>query len=140
LALSLGLRPADALQGTKVDQDVNEGVEVSDSLTVAEFGSLDAQSNGLRIDAFGGSTLIVDLFVDVTVPVELITKASADRGRHSGVTTALGPLLVVNGTGLSRLFRKEQGTSVSAAFVLDASGLGPENVFEGHGQAGLTER
>ena len=51
---------ADALAGAQVDQDVGEGILVGDGLGVAQLGALDAEFDGLAVDAFGGGALFVD--------------------------------------------------------------------------------
>lgn len=92
----------------------------------------------MGVDAFAGGTLFVNLFIRVAVTVELITEASADGGRHSGGTTALGPLFVVNGATLSGWIRKKQRADMPASFVFDQGCLfRPKGVFEGHGKIGL---
>ena len=89
---------ADALQGPQVDQDVDKGIEVGDTsacgdqcrcgLTVAKFRALDAQLNGLTVDALAGGALMVDLLVGLAVPIELITEASADGSGQGGGAAA----------------------------------------------------
>ena len=102
-----GLAGADALQGTQVDQDVDEGVLVGDGLTVAQLGAFDVQFEGLAVDALCGGALFVDGFEQVTFAVELVTDAAAmaaaiagsDAGGHSDQTPSLIPILVVDGAG-----------------------------------------
>jgi hypothetical protein len=45
---------------------------VGDRLPVAQPGPLDAQFNGLAVDAFGGGALLVDVFVGLAFPVKLV--------------------------------------------------------------------
>jgi hypothetical protein len=63
---------ADALKGVQVDQDVGQRVGVGNRLTVAQLGSLDAEIDGLTVDAFGGGALLENGLIGFTVPVELI--------------------------------------------------------------------
>ena len=65
MAIKPGLAGADALQGTQVDQDVDEGVLVGDGLTVAQLGTFDVQFEGLAVDALCGGALLVDGFEQV---------------------------------------------------------------------------
>ena len=41
------------MEGTQVDQHVDQGIEVSDGLPVANSGAFDAQRLSLGVDAFG---------------------------------------------------------------------------------------
>jgi hypothetical protein len=77
LGLPVSLLPPHAVQGPQVDQDVDEGVEVGDSLAVAQPGPLDAEFLGLRVDTLGGSALPLDGPVDVAIAVDLIADARA---------------------------------------------------------------
>ena len=54
---------AEALQEAQVDQDVDQGVEVSDGGAVADVRALDAEGDGLAVDAFDGGALVVDVLV-----------------------------------------------------------------------------
>jgi len=51
---SFFLALADALQTAQVNQDVDQVIEVGDSLAIAQFRALDAQFDSLRIDPFVG--------------------------------------------------------------------------------------
>jgi hypothetical protein len=128
------------MEPAQVDKDVDQGVVVSNGLSVAELGALNPQGNGLTVDAFSGGPLFVDLLVDFTIPVNLIAQAGTDAGRDSRGTTALGPLLVYDGADLACFFWEEQGADVPATLVGDEGGLGPEGVPERHRQSGLAQR
>ena|SRR5579863_3180494 len=57
------------LESFKIDTDIDEGIEVSDRATIANFGSLNAEFLGLRVDAFTPSALGVDDLVERTVAI-----------------------------------------------------------------------
>jgi hypothetical protein len=126
------------MQSAQVDQDVDKGVLIGDGLAVAKSGTFDAEFLGLTVDALGGSTLIVDAFVDVGVAIDLIADASTDAGGEGG-DAALGPLLVTDGTNLAGGFWEGQGADVAAALVFDAGGFAGEGEFEGHGGPGVAQ-
>ena len=90
---------ADALECSQVDQDVNQRVHVGNRLSVAEFGTLDAEFNGLTVDAFRGGALLVDILVLLRFTVELIPQACPDASSHGGDTAAIGPPGVIDWTG-----------------------------------------
>ena len=73
------------LQRAKVDQGVDQCVEVGDGRAIAQLGALDAEVDGLSIDALGGGALFVDLLVGLTVAVKLVTDACANAGGERGV-------------------------------------------------------
>lgn len=122
LSSSIKLLLAYPLQGTQVDEHVNQGIAIGDSRLIADFGSFDAQGFGLTVDPFADGALAVNLFVSSAVAVEKIAKASAHTGRHCGGTAALGPLLVVNGAALVGGFGKAQRTDVAAPGRLQSRG------------------
>ena len=77
------------MQGLKIEQNIDQRVEVSDGSLVAQFGPLNAQFDGAGVDPFGGGALVVDLFEGLTVPVELMAEPSAGRKDQRRGTTAL---------------------------------------------------
>ena len=113
------MKMADALETAQVDEEVDEGVEVGDGVTVANMGTFDAEGDGLAIDAFDRGALSVDILVSLAVAVEGVAQASADAGGHGRRTALLAPLFVLDGTGLAVGLRIEQGTKVLRAFVLN---------------------
>ena len=86
------------MQAAQIDEGVDQGVEVSDGLPVAEMRALNAQGDGLTVDAFAGGALAVGLPIGVAAAVELVADASADAGGHGGRAAPFGPVLVVDGT------------------------------------------
>jgi len=110
--VSRSVLAAHAVQGAQVDQDIDQGGLVGDGLAIAQSGPFNAQFDGLSVDPLGGGALLVDLFVSLTVAVELVAQASADTGGDSGGTAALGPVLVVDGTGLTGRLWEIQGEAV----------------------------
>ena len=109
------------MQGPQVDQDVDQGVLVGDGLAVAQPGALDAEFLGLGVDALGGGALLVDFFEDGVVAVELVADACANAGGQGG-DAALGPVLMIDGTGFAGRLREDQGAGIAAALVLEAGG------------------
>jgi hypothetical protein len=80
----VSLLPADTVECAQVDQDVDECVLVGDGQSIAQFRALNAQGDGLRVEAFGSGALAVNLFVQAAVVVELIADASAVTGKGGG--------------------------------------------------------
>ena len=94
----LGGALADALQGAEVDQDIGEGVEMGDGLTIADLGPLDTEFDRLTVDALGGGALAIEVFVGLAIAVELMADASAGTGGEGGDAATLGPVFVLDGT------------------------------------------
>ena len=91
----------------QVDENIDEGVEISDSLLVAKFRPFNTQSFGLRIDAFRSGALGVKSFIVVRVAVKLITKACPDRSRESRDTAPFRPLLMIDRARLAGGMREK---------------------------------
>ena len=111
------------LEQAEIDQDVGEGVEIGDGIAVAEVGTFNAESDRLAIDAFGGRALFVNIFVDLALPVERITQASANASRHGNPTAAFARAFMMNRTRLFDesvfdVFGKERA-DVLAAFMFE---------------------
>jgi hypothetical protein len=75
---------AEPLQGAQVDQYVDQRIEVGDGSSIAEFGTLDTQFDGLTVDPLGGGTLLVDGEVVVAVPVEGMLSSGTSSGYPDG--------------------------------------------------------
>ena len=88
------------LEQAEIDQGVGEGVEIGDGIAVAEVGTFNAESDRLAIDAFGGRALFVNIFVDLALPVERITQASANAGGHGNSTAPFASASMMNRTRL----------------------------------------
>jgi len=71
---------ADPLEGVQVNQDISQGVVISDGSSIAQFGSLYAERHSLTVDSLGSGALFVNGFVFLAVPVKLITQARAGTG------------------------------------------------------------
>lgn len=127
------------MQGAQVEEDVDQRVLVGNGLPVAQFGALDAQFDGLAVDAFVRRALLVDLLVSFSLAVELVADASANAGGDGGGAADLGPAFVVDGAMLTRLFGEEQGADVAPAWVVDEGCFGPEGVPERHRQPGFAQ-
>ena len=138
--LSFGFFLSHSVQGTKIDQNIDEGVLIGYGPTIAQSGALNTQFFGLGVDALGSSALLVDSLEEGTVAVELIADASADAGGKSGSTAAFGPVLVTNRADAGRDFREAQGTDVTAALVLEEGGTTSVGVSEGHRQSCFAQR
>ena len=98
--MSLSLALPDTLDEAQVDEEVNQRIAVGDGALVAQLGSLNTQSSGLSIEAFGGGALAVDVFEGFRVSVELVTDASAISQGQVDQTAPFRPAFVVDGTGL----------------------------------------
>ncbi len=130
---------ADAPEGAQVNQHVEQGVVVSNGRTIAQFRALDARGDGLTVDALRGSTLLVGLFVDVAVTVELVADTSADAGGERRGAAALGPLFVIDRASLARFLREKQWADVTGALVFNEASTRNILVLEWHGQASLAD-
>lgn len=64
------------MNSPQVNEHINQGIVVGDSLAVAQLGLLKAQGDGLAVDALGGAALVVELFESVTLAVELVADTS----------------------------------------------------------------
>ena len=105
------------MEGTEVDEDVDEGVEVSDGLAITQLGALNAQFDGLAVDPLGGGALFVELLVSLAGAVEFVASACAWAEGQGGDAAALGPVLVVDGAGLARRLWIAQGAGIATAGV-----------------------
>ena len=76
----------DTLEGPEIDHDVDERIVIDNGLPIAQFGALDPQVDGLRIDPFRGGALSIHVFVRGTLPVKLSTDPGADTGGDGGGT------------------------------------------------------
>ncbi len=56
------------MQGTGVDEDVDEGILVGDGLLIAEFRAFDAELDGLGVDALQQKNEIYHAFLLVCPP------------------------------------------------------------------------
>src|SRR6266496_6138035 len=61
---------SDALEGASIDDEVGQGVEAVNGVSVADLGALNAEGGGLAVDAFGGGPLAIDGGVGIGVAVE----------------------------------------------------------------------
>ena len=77
---TLGKALADPLEGVQINQDVSQGVLVGDGVAVAQLRALDPEFHRLAVDAFGGSALLVDLFVGFAFSVKLVAQLGAWAG------------------------------------------------------------
>jgi hypothetical protein len=114
---------AEALQQAEIDQGVGEGVEIGNGIAIAKMRAFNAESNCLAIDAFGGRTLAINLFVDWALSVDGVTQAGANAGRHRNRATAFASAFMMNGTRLFDefvldLLGKERA-DILAAFMFD---------------------
>ncbi len=69
----------DPLQRAQVDQDVGQSIPIGNRLAVANFGPFDAEFDCLAVDAFGSGTLRVNGLVLLSLAIQGIAKARADR-------------------------------------------------------------
>lgn len=127
------------MESAEVDEDINEGVEIGNRLVIAEFGTFDTQSFGLRIDTLSDRAIIVNRFEGIGVAVELVTEASANGGGHGGETTPFRPLLVVDRARLTGGNRMKERAGIPTSLVFDQSGFATVGGFKRHGQTSTTQ-
>ena len=133
-SIGFGQLPPQALQEAQIDQEVNERVLVRNGRAVAQMRPLNAQGDGLRVNAFDGGALAIDPLVQLAVTVEGVTQARADTGGHHGRAALLLGVVMMNGTALLSGGLLTKGTHILAAFMLDdASGAVGVGEFEVHG-------
>ena len=84
----------DALKCPEIDDDIDERILIGNGLAVAEVRTLNAQIDGLRVDAFGGGSLLVDLLILRALTIQLIAQASPDADGQGADTAAFGPIFV----------------------------------------------
>ena len=135
-SIGFGQLQTQALQEAQIDQEINEGVLVSNGWAVAQMRPLNAQGDGLRVDAFDGGALAIDLFVQVAVAVEGIAQAGADTDRHHGRAALLLGVGMMNGTAFRSGGLLAEGTHVFAALMFhEAGGAIGVGELERHRQA-----
>ena len=138
--LRFGFFLSHSVQGTEIDQNIDEGVLIGDGPTIAQSGALNTQFFGLGVDTFSGSALLVDCLEEGTIAVDLIADASADAGGKSGGTAAFGSVLVTNRADAGRDFREAQRTDVTTPLVLEEGSTTSVGVSEGHRQSCFAQR
>ncbi len=113
---------ANAVQGPQVDEDVEQGIEIGNGLTVAQLGAFNAKGSGLGVDTFSGSALAIDMLVGWRGTVEFVADLCTGAEGKSGETTPFAPIGTVDGTGLSGRHWEKQRASIASAFVGDETG------------------
>lgn len=83
------------MKQAEIDQGVGEGVEISDSITIAKMRAFNAKIDCLAIDAFSCRTLIVKFLVELTLSVERIAQARANTGRQGNRAAAFASRFVM---------------------------------------------
>src|SRR5258707_6337921 len=58
------------LEGTHIDNQIDQRIEIGDRASVAHFGALDTQLFGLAVDALAGGALVVESAVERTGAIE----------------------------------------------------------------------
>ena len=130
----MSIRVSEAMQKAEIDEQINERVLVGDGFAVAKNGALDAESFGLRVDAFDSSALVVDEFVSVAGTVEGVAEASADAGGHLGGAATGLPEFVMDGANVGGALGMQERADIFAAFMFDQTrGAVGESELEGHG-------
>jgi len=77
-SIGFGQLQTQALQEAQIDQEVNECVLVRNGWAVAQMRPLNAQGDGLRVNAFDGGALPIEIFVNLAVAVQGIPQAGSD--------------------------------------------------------------
>ena len=135
-SLGFGQLQPQALQEVQIDQEVNERVLVRNGGAVAQVRPLNAQSDGLRVNAFDGGALPIDLLVQLAVTVEGVPQASADTDRHHGGAALLFGVGMMKGTAFLSGGLLAEGTHILAALMFhEAGGAIGEGELERHRQA-----
>src|SRR5258708_12335269 len=111
-----GVEVANPAQGPCIDDQVGQRVEIADGVTVAYFGSLDAQFFGLTVDALGAGALIVDGMIERPLAIQ----SDAHLPAHFPVEVldaalAFGKLRMV--TRLTCRLGKKQGTTKALSAI-----------------------
>ncbi|HLA07133.1 MAG TPA: hypothetical protein VJ022_06805, partial [Anaerolineales bacterium] len=112
----------DSLKQAEIDQGIRECIEIGDRIAIAETGTFNAKTDSLAVDALGGRSLSVNIFISLALPIEGISQASANTGRHGNSATAFASTFMMNRASLLdkfifHIFGKE-GTNILAAFML----------------------
>lgn len=63
------VRIKNALHGSKVNEDIGQGVEIGNGLLITQFGPFNAQGHRLTENAFNGRSLLVNYLVAFAFPV-----------------------------------------------------------------------
>ena len=138
LAIEINVWVSEPVQEAEIDEQINEGVLVSDGFAIAKNGTLNAEGFGLGIDTLDGGALVVYTFVKIAVAVESVAEACTDRGRHHGRAATGLPELVMSRASIRSSLRMKQWTDIFAALVFnEARGAIGEGKLERHGQARL---
>ena len=62
--------------------------------------ALDAEGDGLAVDAFGGSALAISVLVSHAVSIQGVAEPGADAGGHRRGAAPLGPTFVIERVAL----------------------------------------
>ena len=89
----------DALECSKVDDDVNKCILIGDGLAVANMRSFDSEGHSLGVNTFGSGPLGVDLFVGRAFAVQLRAQPGANTGGDRGGTSTFSPVLMGDWAG-----------------------------------------
>jgi len=114
------------MERLQVDQHIDQGILIGNGPLVAQAGPLDAQRHRLAVDPFAGGALLVQLFVSGAFSIQLVAKPCARGGPHRQDTTAIGPLFVVDGAGITVGFRVQQRAGIASHLL----GYQPSIVLE----------
>lgn len=103
---------------------------------VTEAGAFNPRFFGKRINAFGGTALVIDGMIQSGVPINLMAKPCPNTGGNPVGAAALCPPSVLDRTS-STLLPSER-TDVVGAFVFDGSATTNEGILQGHNKIALT--
>ena len=110
--VALGFASAYTLEGAQIDEYIDQGVLVGNRALIAKLWALNAQVEGLTVDALRCRSLRKDPLVVCPSPIQLLTEARPDtsgEGRHATTFSGIG---MCHGAGLGGDHRKTQGTSI----------------------------
>ena len=123
-------------QGSRVDDQIGQRVEIADRVAIAHLGPFDAQLFGLTVDALGAGALVIHRVVERAVAIEGHAHLATELPVEVLDTAfAFGKLRMV--AGLAAWLRKKQ----RAAKALRAIAVGVGELKGGmHAPAFLTQR
>lgn len=100
------------------EAQVDEDVVIGDGMAIPQMRALDAERDGLAVDALDGGAFPIQGFVEVALAVKLVAEPCPDASEHHGRMPTFFPLRVADGARLAGGLKKEQRTNVLAAFML----------------------
>ena len=98
-----GQTGADALEKTRVDGCVGQGVAIGDGLTITKVGTRDAGGDGLGVDALGGCALAISVLVSLAIPILGVAEVCPDAVRPRRFDTIQRQLCQVSSSRIAKV-------------------------------------